>query len=457
MSSKLSFIVFSIFLIILRFADLSIFSFWDEPTYTTHILTQSWEMFLPGSELRYSITPHIFGYSLTLFIAKTILGGTIFSLRLLSFINFLFLLLGIKKLLEKNTNLDYKSILIAIFGICLIPIIFTYITIIMPDMFIATIGIWAWIFYSENKLKSFLMISIYGSLFFEPIQAFFLPLYLNELLLFRKKSSKRDSILRILAMSAPLSIYLCFNFFEHGRFLHHNILDEKGLEGLSVFSISIENLVVLKKMTFSILQQVFIPLITILLFLVFKKQNFKRHLLTPILLTSLSFIIFWTIFSEFHPRNLISIYILIYTFFIFTLSKLKKKFQVVLYSIFILSSLMMNFTYKSWFTPDSQYITYKDAISITQEAINYIEQNNINYVTCDWPLSEQIDLAFQAKNKEININRFYQTNNFNKGILIINSFNELGFAKNQYNIVSEKNLKLIFKKVIGDYSLEIYE
>lgn len=416
-SSIYYFIIVFVILIIFKSFDLQTFPFWDEPTYVVDLLDNSWKMFIPGYEKEYSYTPHIFGYSFILYLGKFILGSSIVSLRIMALINFIFLSLGILKC-SRIFNISKNESVSITLSVLLIPIVFTYTTFIQPDLFVFSFGIWCWNFYMKGKMKEFYIFSLIASIIFEPIQAFLVPIYIYELLKALKTKNIKNLSLAILSGCSLLIAYLFYRFITIGKFLHHNVLDEKGLTSIEWFSISQSKLVVLDDMFNSILYQSAWPLMVLITLASYGliKKNIDKNIKTFLIfsaITSLSFIFFWFSFDEFHPRNMMSVYILILLNSILLAHQYLAKNIIVVYITLALFSFVQNMMIFSWQTPDSQYQTYKSSIQSIHDTYNYIEINKIKSISCNWPICEHIKSLSSQRKYSLNISRFYE----NKSIL----------------------------------------
>jgi hypothetical protein len=362
--------------------------FWDEPTYANPILTQGFDIFFPTNDKIYSYTPHIMGYSLLLFFAKSVLGGGLLSLRLLSFFNFLLLLVVFYKTLNKHTN-DRYLVNLMILAFFLIPINIPFSTMIQPDLFVLNAGVWIFYFYSQKNYKAFWVTAFLSSFLFETVIAFIAPLLVLELVKLKKKEINIKRLLISISTVTPLLGYLVFRKLQKGLFLFHNTILEKESQGsFDWLQVTTFKMRVLNQLIFALIDNVGIFLIILIpsLFIIKYKDKFKAALYT--LWIALAFILFWFFFGEFHARNLISVYGFVALMCFISICHLNKiqAYVLILLSLIVLG--VKNQNPKN--SPDSYYITYRDGHDVLLKTLTFIYSLDNRNITTFWPIRVNI-------------------------------------------------------------------
>lgn len=362
--------------------------FWDEPTYAIPVLTKEFDIFLDDKEI-YSYTPHIPGYSLLLYLAKSIFGNSLSSLRLYSFIIFSFILLGFYKTIRlENKSKGFN--LLALITFILIPINIPFSTIVLPDMTVLCVGVWTFYLYRSNQTFAYIIFSFLGSYVFETCIAFIAPIIMFELYKYlSKKTSLKDFVIYLVS-PLPLIGYLIYQKIQKDMFFFHNTIIEKTTEvkSFSWFHIDEIKRIALEDTLYAIWDLAFPFLILFIPILYFSKLKDKWKVFAYFICIAFAFITFWFLFGEYHPRNMISVIAFCSLSFFLLLASMKKEIQISLLVLIIISLFTKNLNPR--LTPDSYYLTYDAGHDILVKTLDYIYQKKDVEIMSYWPLRVNI-------------------------------------------------------------------
>jgi len=452
------FLIFGI--IIFKWDQLFYTIFWDEPTYAHPILTQKFEIFHVGNDKLYSYTPHIFGYSFLLYMAKLVFGGGLFSLRFFTLINFIILMFGFKKHIELFSK-DKLLNSIGLLSLFFIPIFIPFSTMIQPDLFVLNAGIWIFYFYQAKRFKAFWITAFFSSFLFETVIAFVVPIIAYEFILLIQRKIKLNRWILLCLTQAPLLGYLVFRKIQNGLFLFHNTILEKNNRGFfSWLNINHVKYKVLEDMMIALVDNIapFILLVLVLSFILKEKESLKVLLYS--LIISSFFVLFWFFFGEYHARNLICAYGFIALSAVIMVLKLEKKKSLIVMLLLVTTIFGKNFYPYERNTPDTYYYTYRDGHNILLKTLNYIYQQEDRNILTFWPIRvnihehaeiynipyhnnvvDIIDKQFDPEFDIVMIDLFYD---HDEHILL-------------KNFVDKHNYELTFQKKIGKFTARYYK
>lgn len=379
--------------------------FWDEPTYAFPILMNEYEdIFSPESEDSYSYTPHIPGYSLLLYGAKLLFGSSLLSLRLFSFLNFVLILLGIYKLLSRET--DSKLFIVgAIISFILIPINIPFSTLIQPDMVVLCTGIWSFYLYRSQQINKYLVISFTSTFVFETCITFIAPIIAYELYKLIKKESSFLSFSKYLISPLPLIGYLIYRKVNTDMFLFHNTILEKNSDSsFDWLNITRAKMQVLEQSLTAIFDLALPFLILFIPFFFLTKLTDKKKVLVYVLWITLAFISFWFLFGEFHARNMISV-IAFLAISVFLFASQLKRIQQYITIIFICSILLFKNFHPKW-TPDTYHLTYVAGVDVIIQTLKFVYTKYYIDLVTHWPVRVHIEEYAELHGIHYDINLF---------------------------------------------------
>jgi len=373
----LSLSIFSFFIFKLPYIFLPLY--WDEPAYNDIRLWDDISLIFPWSFESLGLNSHPNSIQVLLGIFYYIFGQEVYVAHLLSLVISCFFIYYSIKTLEISFNKKIAFISTNLFVIS--PIFLAQSTQLLPDIPTLMFGVASFYYFLINSKWRFLLFAICLGLVAESGLAFSCGIILYALFKYYRKEISFRRLLLSFTPAISLGYYFIKQGFLSGRLIQHPAILQREGSGFSWLDINEENFKVLGRMNdflwYNSGEYILVVLPLLALFLIFLKKKMKLSQLYFVSF-SLAFYVFFFIYGDYHPRNIIPVYycvMIMYGVFVWNLSQKNKYIGV--FALILIAFFIGKQNFKPFDTGDSTIVTYIDETLLAQKTLRYFEDNKL--------------------------------------------------------------------------------